>query len=100
VLTGCYSLFLIVFAVLVELSQKFTPDEWLSETVSSYNIIVIHDRNHYFLFIIQLFYTYRYGAGIVFLAYFYLFKVHTSWFNVLLMAAYKRRLIKNNVRNA
>lgn len=33
-LTSLYALFIIVFAVVVELSQKFTPDEWFSETVS------------------------------------------------------------------
>lgn len=34
VLTSLYALFIIVFAVVVELSQKFTPDEWFSETVN------------------------------------------------------------------
>uniref|UniRef100_A0A915PA86 Uncharacterized protein n=1 Tax=Meloidogyne floridensis TaxID=298350 RepID=A0A915PA86_9BILA len=33
VLTSLYALFIIVFAIVVELSQEFTSDEWLAETV-------------------------------------------------------------------
>ncbi|KAI1730607.1 otopetrin domain-containing protein [Ditylenchus destructor] len=72
VLTSLYALFIIVFAVVVELSSSFTSDEWFSET---------------------LFYSYMYGAGVVFLVYCYLFKVHPSWFNWLLKSATKRRWI-------
>lgn len=92
VLTSLYALFIIVFAVVVELSQKFTPDEWFSETVSVYifpNKIYLYSIIEFF----KLFYTYMYGAGIVFLVYCYLFKVHPSWFNFLLSFANKRRWI-------
>ncbi|KAH7696605.1 Protein OTPL-8 [Aphelenchoides avenae] len=36
-----------------------------------------------------------YGAGLVFLCYCYLFKVHPSWFNELLNFAYKKKLCKS-----
>uniref|UniRef100_A0A183C172 Otopetrin-2 n=1 Tax=Globodera pallida TaxID=36090 RepID=A0A183C172_GLOPA len=75
VLTSLYALFIIVFAVVVELSQKFTPDEWFSET---------------------LFYTYMYGAGIVFLMYCYLFKVHPNWISRLVKFARKKEIIRKS----
>uniref|UniRef100_A0A7E4VH64 Otopetrin-2 n=1 Tax=Panagrellus redivivus TaxID=6233 RepID=A0A7E4VH64_PANRE len=80
ILTSMYALVLIVFAIVIELSQKFTPEEWLAET---------------------MFYTYMYGVGITFLIYFYLFVIHPAWYNRLVKLAavkgwintYKDRLI-------
>ncbi|KAL7071079.1 hypothetical protein ACQ4LE_009845 [Meloidogyne hapla] len=76
VLTSLYALFIIVFAIVVELSQEFTSDEWLAETI---------------------FFSYMYGIGILFIFYCYLFKVqHPIWLNNLI---FKKSLIlkeKNN----
>ncbi|KAL3080778.1 hypothetical protein niasHS_014883 [Heterodera schachtii] len=77
VLTSLYAIFIIVFAVVVELSQKFTPDEWFSET---------------------LFFCYMYGAGIVFLLHCYLFKVHPNWLSRLLKLALRKELIRKTER--
>ncbi|CAD5234283.1 unnamed protein product [Bursaphelenchus xylophilus] len=62
-LTSLYAMFIIVFAVVMELSQKFTSDEWFME---------------------MLFYSYMYGTGITFLLYCYLFQMHPAWLNGLI----------------
>uniref|UniRef100_A0A914YD47 Uncharacterized protein n=1 Tax=Panagrolaimus superbus TaxID=310955 RepID=A0A914YD47_9BILA len=63
ILTSIYALLTIVFAIVIELSQKFTPEEWFAET---------------------LFYTLMYGLGLLFLFYCYLFMIHPGWYNWLL----------------
>ncbi|CAD5229522.1 unnamed protein product [Bursaphelenchus okinawaensis] len=72
-LTSLYAMFIIVFAVVMELSQKFTSDEWFME---------------------MLFYSYMYGAGITFLLYCYLFQMHPAWLNNLMKMAERRKWIQ------
>lgn len=74
-LTCLYGLFLIVFAIVMELSQKLMPDGWLIE---------------------MFFNTYMYGAGIAFLAHCYLFQIHPGWFNFLMKMAQRRNWIESS----
>uniref|UniRef100_A0AC34QFE9 Uncharacterized protein n=2 Tax=Panagrolaimus sp. JU765 TaxID=591449 RepID=A0AC34QFE9_9BILA len=62
-LTSMYAMVILVFSIVIELSQKFTPEEWIAET---------------------MFYSYMYGTGILFLIYCYLFMIHPQWYNLLI----------------
>ncbi|TKR59816.1 hypothetical protein L596_029433 [Steinernema carpocapsae] len=74
VLTCMYALILIIFSIILEVSQKFTLNEWFAET---------------------LFYIFMYGSSILFFIYCYFFMIHPGWFNYLLKIAYKKKWISN-----
>ncbi|KAE9552587.1 hypothetical protein FO519_004204 [Halicephalobus sp. NKZ332] len=73
-LTSMYALVAIVFSIVIELSQKFTPEEWFAET---------------------MFYTYMYGVGLAFLLYCYLFMIHPTWYNMLLRFGHDKGWLGN-----
>ncbi|KAK0426759.1 hypothetical protein QR680_009882 [Steinernema hermaphroditum] len=74
VLTCLYALILIVFSIVLEVSQKFTVDEWFAET---------------------LFYIFMYGTSILFFIYCYFLMLHPGWFNYLVKYAFKKQWISS-----
>ncbi|GMR30931.1 hypothetical protein PMAYCL1PPCAC_01126, partial [Pristionchus mayeri] len=76
-LTIIYALIIISFSLVIELSPTWSNSDNAAETI---------------------FYGWMYGLGSLFILYTYLFMVYPQWWNALVSALFKRRILKSRNR--